>query len=293
MDHVRATVAPAPEEFLSYVVGQDPEKEVWAALNEFPASRGTRRLVVVRGAERMRSWEPLWGWAASLRSLPGAFALFVSGESDFPYKPSPDRPGKLSRALLPHGAVIQSKGQLVRCAPLGPADLREYARRRVDGSDLVLDYLVARSGSSVAALNGALMKLELFRGSLSRDIVDLFCEPCAEESLTEALLFERKAQAFVNARHLGPDEYARVIGRLNSQLSYLGKMNRAVRARRSMADLIRAGDVPAAFARDMLLAAKLYDEDKRRHCRDLLAIADDVVARGERSGVMEALISMW
>lgn len=293
VDQTRAAIDAPAVDYYSFAAGADRERDIWDAINQYSIDPTAKRLIVVRSADKLKSWGRLDQWLAASRSVSATYVLFVSDSPDFPYEPSREHPGKLSKTLKPYAAAIKARGKLVRCSPLRDEDLREYVRRRIEVSDLVLDYLLARVGGSVARLNNVLLQMEMFKGSLSRELVDLFCSPSPEESFTKALLFERKQQAFVNAKSLAPDEYSRTIGVLNSHLTYLGKMNKAVRARRTPTEIIRAGDIPAAFVREMLLSAKLYDEGKRNHCRVLLAIADDAVARGERVGVMEALISLW
>lgn len=78
VDSVRANLHASDMDYVSLVAGSSPDREIWAALNQYPFDPKANRLVLVRDVERVKRWAPFLDWMANSRLLPTNYALFVS-----------------------------------------------------------------------------------------------------------------------------------------------------------------------------------------------------------------------
>lgn len=294
IDRFKDALEVTESEYLPLAATASNTQEIWSVINQRPVRQNANRLIVVRDCDRMTSWRPFRGWMDEARNMPGVFVVFVSDKHDLPYRLLDSEGSDKPKKVLPdHVHLIQSRGKAVKCSPMSKNDLIAFAQHRIAASELTCDYLVERTGLSVAALHNALLKLELFSGTVTPDVIDLFCAENLSDAWTSLLLRDRKKEAFTAALSISPNDYGRLIGRLAGALVHLEKLNWAARNRMSTAELMRTGEVPAVVVKDLFPLARNYDEIKRTRCYYALAVADEALSLGERSGILESLITAW
>src|SRR5207247_5800197 len=83
VDTIRARLRVSELDYASFTGGVDLDRDIWAAANQYPLNPTANRLVLVRRAEKVRNWQPLEGWLAASRQLPGNHLLYVAAADDF------------------------------------------------------------------------------------------------------------------------------------------------------------------------------------------------------------------
>jgi DNA polymerase III delta subunit len=291
VDHTRAALGVSDMDYVSIVAGSAPDKEIWAAANQYPFTPDQNRLVLVRDAERVKRWDPLEAWLANTRQLPTVHLLFVSSEHDFPYQTGKD--GKSTGDLKRHVGWIKGKGHLVRCSYPNEEDVVAWVKRQVDSPVRVAEHLLRRVGGDLGLARNVCLKAQLFSGELSTPVVDVLCSESPSSDFVDALVRLQKPKAFRALEVLPQDAWSMTIGQLDYRLEILGKLHSALRKGQTIKDVSISGSVPVFLARELMPVAKIYDRDRRLSCRRVLAVADDALRGGARDGCMESLVALW
>lgn len=283
VDHVRHTLSPADIDLVTLTAGEHKDREIWAAVNQYPAETGAKRLTIVRDAERIKKWEPLEDWLANARLMPTSYVLFVSNEHEF------------NDERLAHRAIVDKGGSMVRCNHLDEDAALEWLRRITP--DLHIDvglHLLERVGGDLRAAYDVLWKASLFSaGSPAKDVVTLLSQSSPADSFADALVAGKRDVAVQQLEELSPDEHLRTIGLLDSRLEALLILNRAARKGLGPREINANRLLNPFLTRILYPFAKSYDPATVDRRRALLTLVDGHAREGARVGVMESLCALW
>lgn len=280
IDFIRSKVKPEPGDYIALDASDTPERDVWAACNQYPADPSAPRLVLVRDAERLKNEDPFLSWIGEMRLMPTVYLVFVADEPDLDTN-------------KPHLAAIRDSGTIVRCATPNEDDLVKWVQRRARGRITVNDahHLLTRVGGDLGKAANVLAKAAVFEGTVTESAIDLLVSESPGAEFADLLVQLRKQQALLAAEAVARDDYPRMIGLLDVRLDLLSRLNRQIRNRATMRDMAR--ETPAFVVHQLLPAAREYDDSRVRRCRQVLAVVDDGVRSGARDGALEALVACW
>lgn len=282
-----------------FFASSTPERDIWAALNQYPPP-GESRFVVVREAERLRFWEMLEGWYTD-PGLASCHVVFISSEPNTDTHPD-------------HMQLIVHRGKFVRCGPFLPpakqgepdkrvALLRIQAKRRgATISEATCKLLIDRVRGRMDPALDFLNKCALFSGEITDQVVIALVHPAPADDFVDALIRFRVLDALMLARELGTDEASirYLIGMADAQLDYLSRLNRALqrtsrfgnRAQR-VREVIRSSRLEPFIVARLMGLARRYDPNQVRISLEALALADSRVTEGETELVLEMLVHTW
>lgn len=286
VDTVRAALKPSDLDYHSFAAGSDPDRDIWAAANQHPLQPGANRLVLIRRAEKIASWGSLETWLAGTRHLPTTYLVFVAAEDDFPYRYVD---GKRA-GLKPHVELIKARGRIVRCAPPNEADAVAWVRRRAPLDPDMARYLLQRSGGNLSTVAAACAKIALFNTSPGTGAIDALCAEAPNDTFVDSLLAMRKRDALLAADSLPERDYTKTIALLDTRLDLLASLWRATRAGLSAREV---QGHPPFLVRQYMPVAKLYEPRRCEYARRVLAVLDNALRSGARTGVIEALVALW
>jgi hypothetical protein len=131
VDATRLGLDVREENYVSLTVGEVSEKDVWAALNQYPLDPLDMRLVVVRQSDRIRDWVRLEDWILS-RHMPNTYVLMVGEGDDFPYRVE-FKDGKRIKVYVNEQTRdrITRSGRLVLCNLPKDVERREAAAQEI------------------------------------------------------------------------------------------------------------------------------------------------------------------
>lgn len=270
----RAAAVAAGESYERRWAGELTDEQLWLACRPLPTAPATRRLFVIRDAERIRHFD-----VGLLRLRSSATRLLlVSGEAELSECP---------------GAVLA--GLAVCCDRPRAPQLLAWAARRSGGA---LDagtaaHLLDRVGGRLEEAADVADKLALFVGPANHRVIEALCEPAPVRSFADALVDGQPAAALLAAGELGPGDYPAVVGELAAALDALAVLGPVVRAGTAAKDLSRATDLGWRLVRRLVPLAPAYLPDTIARRRELLAVIDRAVTRGAGEGLAEALVALW
>lgn len=302
VNHVIGKLACGPFDLVQLTAGAVKERELWAALNQYPAGGASaNRLVVIRNAEKIKSWEQFESWIEDSRRMPTCYALIVSGERDLPYV----RDEKGKKGPLP-GYIDKHRSQihLVRCiAPWGGdirrnnegKDLFAWAARYVEIAPSDVLALMDYCGGSLTKAKAVLDKAALFEGVVTLPMIKLLATPSPGDDFADALLLMEKQRALLALRSLHADDYSRSIGLLDVQLTTMTKIFKGLARNLTPVEIARDTRLGIShfIAKKFAPAAKYYDPVRVKSCRVTLALHDMHLRAGARVGLMESLVAQW
>lgn len=289
---IRSALVPDPWDYLPMTVGEDSEREIWAAVFGLPVADGNR-LVVVRSAERLKSPERILDFARRADASPRSYVVFVSADDSVPRQ----EPGEDERrgAVVPW-LTLGARGQYIECKPF-----------TIDTAPVAVEWVQAKTGmrASVAGhlLNRADGRMRLVRDTcakisiLTRDptvsAINELLSAQPRDTLVDALLAMDKKEALLALERVQPGEYSRILGMLDAQLDLAGLVHDMQIARATSYDIMRAAGNKGFLVKDLMKVSRHYDSKRRTLIRQVLAVADDALKSGAREGVMEAVIALW
>lgn len=287
----RRVIGAADMDLTVLTMGPDPEREIWAAADQYPLVPDAPRLVVVRDAQKVKNWDKLKEWLDSARRYPTNHLLFVSAEHDFPHEMEDGK----KVGLQPHAEWVKLRGRLVRCSMPNEKDLLAWVVHRAPVLDVnQAMHLMQRVGGSLSAAANVCDKLAILPRIPGTRVIDQLCDESPEDSFVDCLLAMNKPAALLALEGLSPKDYGRTLGLLESRLDTVADLNREAIARPANGprDYGRSG-VPVFLAKKFGSIAARYDPAKVKRCRQVLALADDAHRSGARDGVLECLTAMW
>lgn len=278
LDHVTITASPASVQ------------QIWAAANQYPLTPGANRLIVIRDADTITSWTPLYRWMAATRTLPGVYLLLVSNATDLPHTPAE---GRRRGTLAPHVEQIQTKrrlGQTIRCTQPSETDAIAWVRRRCQLDTEIAAYLLGRCRGELSTAAAVCAQLALFdTATLGRATIDQLCPLAPPDSFSDALIAGDKPQALAALAALAEQERGACLALLASRLDLLAALWKATRAGQGAHEIT---GLPAYLVRQYLPHAKRFDPQRCAYIRQVLAVVDDAHRSGARVGVLEMLVAL-
>lgn len=282
-DTIRGKLSGAVTEV--FHAGHDPEPDIWASCGQLPEP-DTKRLVVVRDAQRLRKWDSLRYILDAGRDFPDAYLLFVFGTDDF---------AKDDNGLIPPASWCRdsSRAQIIRCSGLPPDGASAWlAQNLPQGGPAAAFAVLNRCGGNLTAAYWACQKLAFTGVKPTDSAIATVCPPRTAQHFADLLCLYRKPEALLAASQLDPD--SSVLGMLARNLDWLSRLHPLAGQKLSMADLmhrtgIRRPDLISQFMR----VASNYSPDKVTACRRLLAVTEDAWLHGTRDGICEYLAAQW
>lgn len=280
VDHIHRAVSPQEVDDIVLTAGQIKERDIWAALNQYPS--GGKRLVVVRSAEKIKRWQPFVEWMQDIRLMPYSFVVFVSEDL------------KLDTEQ-PYQELLQKKGQLVCCSPLAEPEMLTWVQRRAGCSEATARKVLERTGGDLAASASVAMKLALFDDDLSSEMLSLVCSSVIANDFVDELVAMRRARALALAEEVPEEDISLIIGRLDLILTQLLWFNRALKKGKTIKEMARRMGKASFRIPFMLTWAKNYDLIAVTRRRQVLAVVDDALHMGVRmqDGLLEAVVALW
>lgn len=298
VDMVRMRVDAKEENYVSLTAGEVPDREVWAALNQYALDPQARRLIVVRDAHKLRSVKKLEDWLTS-RHMPNSYCVMVSTQDDWPHKVEIKDSKKVKTYFNP-----EVRDRIVRSGRFVDVAFPKSDESRAKAVVAILTawgriapntavYLYNRTGGDMGACRDALMKAALFSGEVTERVVDFLTQPSAEEDYANNLLARRSGLAAMASQQVPDEQVQGMLGRLESDLVMLGRIHRAQKRSQMASQLANQLGVHRVRIDSLQEHAKHYDSDRVASCLQALAAADDAWRRGARDGVLEMLAATW
>jgi DNA polymerase III delta subunit len=278
VDTVRRQVAPSDVDDVRLVADEVRDAEIWNELNQYPY--GDRRLVTVRSADAIRTWQPFVDWLDS-RMMPRSHVLFVSSA------PNADTSeGHMKR--------IVKSGRFVRCGPFRNVEhAYEVLMAHGDIDHSRARFLYERVGGDMDAALECLAKCAYFDGHLTERILTLLTQPRTMVDFVDALVAGRKRDAMTAAQVTADEDIPRVIGLLDARLDTLLKIHRAMKTSVRLMEVSKAVRMEPFVVKTLLPSARAYDPNRVRRSSQALAFIDGQHAEGVRDALLETLVVIW
>lgn len=277
---IRGRVAARSMDCLSFTIPENNEVAVWAALNQYPSVANAQRFILVRGVDAVKNWSPFMGWLEDSRLMPTTHVVLVS-----------DKAGHDTEQ--PHMELIHRRGQLVKCSTPALEDLVKWVQAKLPCSYDVASRLLDRVGGDLGAASSVMMKLALFDGGPSVELVDALCSEAPTDDFALSLIAGKKRRALAALESMSYREHSRLIGLLDSRLDLLVRLCAAVRSGKTAKEIAMTIDAAPFLVRMLLPYAKDYDGVRVSRLRQSMVVVDDAVRSGVRVGPMEMLVSSW
>lgn len=285
-DFIRSELgAPAYLDYMSFSPVDTPERDIWTAVNQHTPdpdpTRRYNRLIIVRDVNLIQNWQPLVDWAND--KVPRTYLVLVD--------PSPDFDTKLS-----HLDAVKFKGRIIKCSPLKEEQPVAWVKHISDGryTDHMAEYLLTRVRTLAAAKN-VILKMQLWPDApISEKLIDEFCSESAADDIVECLVLGQKKEALSALEGLDWKHVSFVIGQLESRLETLAWLHEPSKMKATQADVGRSRiPVPSFLVKRYLRLAERYDPRRVARCRSMLALVDDQIRSGAKTGTLESLVAIW
>lgn len=264
------------------------DNSMWEAASQYPLDLNANRLVVVRNAEYIRDWEPLFDWIAATRGNTTNYLLFVSYQSD---APATYAKGKRV-SYEDHIELIRTKGKFIKCSQPNDEDLVSWGMS-YGLTQQAAQHLMERTSGDTSAMLEVFRKVHVWNGSPNPKAIDLLCEDQALDSFADYLIMRDKPTAYLALQSTSVEDRAKIISRLDYRLDMLMEIGKYVRRRMYAGDIAATTGIKVYLIKRFMPVVKNYDDKKIRYCRQLLAMADGANRDGAKIGVWETLIALW
>jgi len=261
---------------------------MWEAASQYPLDPNVNRLVVVRNAEAINDWEPLYEWFAATRGNTSNYLLFVSYQSD---APAVFAKGKRT-SYEDHIEFIRTKGKFIKCSQPNDEDLVKWALS-YGLSQQAAQHLVDRSSGDTSVMLEVFHKVHVWNGSPNVRAIDLLCDEQALDSFADYLILRDKPTAYLALQAASPEDRAKIITRLDYRLDMMMEIGKYVRRRMYAGDIAATTGIKIYLVKRFTPVVKDYDDRKIRQHRQLLAMIDAASKDGAKVGVWETLIALW
>lgn len=295
VDDVRRRVEPNDLDYVVLYAGEVKDKEIWAQVNQYTATqeiwvegerRQRKRLVVVRDAEKVKSWAGFEDWITSGEMGRGTRAqvvvLFVGSDHEW----SPDRMPDVRDRII-------KSGLYVKAGPLKDEAAVEYLCRsgKVDAHHA--KYLLDRVGHDLDAAANCVRKMKYFQGTLNEQAIDRLTTRAPADDFVHALVNLKMKQAISAIEQVPESEFGRIFATLDTKLVQLYKVNKATRRNANFREIVVASKLESFQVKELMDAAKYYDANRVRKAVSALNFVDSSWANGARDGLLEALVATW
>jgi DNA polymerase III delta subunit len=292
VSEIKGWIDPDDMDYRSITVTAKNEPEVWDALNAYGISNvKKRRLLVVRGAERLKKLERLKDWIedSSLRSsgTPGLTVVFLSTDDEWPQDRHPEVRERVlgSSTALYVRCSLPKDGRIERAAEIittwGNIDVRNA------------EILYKRVGHDLGASRSTMQKARYFPHKVEGNLLMALSPLNPQDDVVDALLALDKPRALRGIEDLSREDQGKVIGRLTAHLDLLTRLEPIAGQRKGVRDLAYGLGVSETYVRMLLPHVRFYPRKAVLRRVMLLSAIDDAWNRGARHGVMERLVAQW
>lgn len=285
VDLLRRLIYPADMDYMALDAGAVPEREVWAAINQFPMDTNAVRMVLIRRAEKLQQWDRFMLWADDLRTTQ-TYVVFVSSDSEFPLHPE-------SGELADHMKLIKEKGKPIRCARLSEKDMTEYVRSQIRITDPGMLVLLQRTECDSLSVVNFLRKVNLFDSYVTDKTVKALCAESVTQSFASSLIARNKPKAYRAAELSSRSDINKILGLLELKLNQLGVLSRGFRQHRSISSMVREDQLPVYAVEELKPLVKDYPLDKIKSCMAVIRLVDELASQGVDEDVLTTLVALW
>ena len=290
VEAVRASVSPDPWDYHPFDASEATAYDIWAAINQYPISV-TPRLIVVNQAQLLDPRRIL-DLVKNRRLAPQTFVVFVSAEEKIPREETPE--GKSTRPV--HLRAFTGRGDVVECGPFTQATAK-YAVQWVQSlkpmRSGVAAHLLDRANGDIRLVRDLCHKLAMFPQEPTLIMVNELLKEYPRDTFAGALLALDRKTALLALESLPPDEYVGVVGTLEANIDLAGLVHDMLVQHKPNSEISKAAGSRRFLVPDILPVARHYDPKRRASIRKLLCDADEALRLGERTGVMEAIVTYW
>lgn len=291
--HIIKQLNPTPNNLLGLRAGVTPEADIWTLLEHLAIDPTSAKLVVVRDAEKLTDWHRLEEIVKYRRYAPQNHAVFLSNEKRLPQVE--DEEGV--KSLAPHVAALRKSGQhIVQCIPFTQATAKtavEWVQSMIPVKPNVAGHLLNRAAGDLKLVRDACMKLDALQVDVTISMVNKLMPQMPGDNFVDSLLKLEKTEALRWAPQMFTRDIPRVLGQLDSQLSFLQDLNRMQSNQMGYGDMMREMRAKAFLVREFLPAARHYDEKSVARRRGMLAGLDSQLRKGWPEALLEAIVLNW
>ncbi len=295
---IRRTLAPEDYNYVTLSIGEDYERDVWAALDLQPVGSGNR-LVVVRNANLIQSWGSFMDWVKYRRLNPRTYVVLVSNDDRLLRdEPSPEAKRRGAKpTMAPHLLSISApKGHLVECRPFTQETAPQavlWVQAKIRVRDGVAAHLLNRANGDLRLVRDVCVKLAAFPDEITLTTINEVLSERPRETFADALIALDKKTALLALEETPPSEYGRMIGYLDSRLDLAGLVHDMQSEFKSPSEIARAAGNKGFLVKDLIPVAKHYDAARRLGIRKMMVLVDEALTGGQQASVMQALVAFW
>ena len=294
LEEVRGQISPEPWNVHYFVAGDDPERRIWATLDEHPIDK-KKRLVVVRAAQRLKKPHRIQEWLKARAQNPLTFVVFISDDKELPRLP-PDPEKKFGKGEVMPFLSFGAKGHLIECKPFTvntAAKARVWVQERAHVKPEIAGFLLDRANGDLRLVRDICVKLAVFPGQATRGTITQMLREVPGDDFADALIMLDKKTALLALERLAVADYSVTIGFLDSRLELAGMIHDMQAAQATAGEIARAAGNKNFLVKDIAPHAKHYDAKRRLRIRQTLAVADEYLRQGAHEGVLESVVALW
>lgn len=295
---LRRAVDPQVWNYVPISVGEDSERDIWAEVFTLPTGLNQSRLVVIRGAERLKQPERLGLFLKRAGAHPDVYVIAVSGESSVPrVEPDEDQRKRGAKGdVAPHVAALAGKGTVVECRPFTgdtAAVAVDWVKSKTGMREAVAGHLLNRADGNMRLVRDTCVKLAVMGGEATISAINDLLSEQPRDTFVDALVAMDKKSALAALERLQPDDYSRVLGLLDSQLDLAGMVHDMQAERRPPYEIMRQAGNKSFLVKELMSVSRHYDVKRRVSIRKTMVLADEALRSGARIGVMESVVARW
>lgn len=297
--YIKGYLGPEPWNYVALSAGEDSERAIWNAADQFPMG-GSPRLVVIRNAEKLQQWDRFIDWIKNRTAHPRTYLVLISNEARVPKtEPTPEERRKgVKPEPVAHIAAIGAKGHVIECRPYTTATSKysvEWVQSKVRMREGVAKHLLLRADFDLLLVRDVCRKLAVLPADqeITLAIVNAMLSERPRDSFADALLALDRKTALLALQDIQPDDYGRTIGYLDSRLDLAGMVHDMMSEHRAPHEIARAAGSQAWLVPEIMGVAKHYSGKRRLAQRKILAMADEAYLGGQRDGIMEMIVTFW
>lgn len=295
---IRKGVSPQPWNYLPLSVGEDSERDIWAEVFTLPQGLNQSRLIVVRNAERLKEPERMTAFSKRAGAHPDTYLVMVSNDASVPHQePDEDQRRRGAKGdVVPYLAALTGKGTVIECRPF-TSDTAEIAVAWVQAKtgmrQAVAGHLLNRADGNMRLVRDTCQKLSVlgFEATISA-VNDLLAEQ-PRDTFVDALVAMDKKGALMALERMQPDDYSRSLGLLDFHLDLAGMVHDMTVDHKTPYEIMRRAGNKSFLVKELIPVARHYDPKRRAGVRRVLAVADEALKSGARTGVLESVVALW
>jgi DNA polymerase III delta subunit len=287
-----SVLKPDPWNLTNLVAGADSERTIWAEADQYPLG-ASRRVVVIRNAERLQNWDALARVIEQRASNPKTYFILVSDEERAP-KVRDEEANKT--VFAPHLSSVAKRGQIIECISFTQSTSKtavEWVQAQIKVREGIAGHLLDRADGNLRLVRDTVRKVRALGQTPSLSTINSMLSERPRDSFADALLALDKKTALMALERMDSREYSRTIGFLDSRLDLAGLVHDMQATGKNMGEMMRAAGNKNFLVPDIVPVAKHYNYKRRLKIRNLLVLADEAVQGGTTEGVFETVVSLW